>query len=397
MRLFVTQIALFAAIVLLGGGANAVASQLTISNQSGAAGASVLVPVAFLSQQSLVSGIQFDVQYDNTVLNVGVILGDAAANAGKGFYALNVADNTKRILISGLNQNVIADGTLVSLSINISPGASGGSYQLSLLNAAATNASAQPIAVTTASAALAVTGIGQGIQFQVSGVRSAASWLAGSVSPGEIVTLLGSQIGPVSPQFPSAGASSTTLSGTSVSFDGTLAPLLYAGPDQINAVVPYGVAGQAATKLQILAQGQPLGTLSVPVTPAAPAIFSLDSTGVGPGAILNQDMTVNSFSNPAAKGSVISIYATGAGQTGPTGVDGQVTGSTLSHPLLAVSVQIGGLTSNVLYAGSAPGLISGLIQVNALVPDGVVSGPSVPVLLTVGTAASQSGIIIAVQ
>jgi uncharacterized protein (TIGR03437 family) len=374
------------------------ASQIVLPNQAVVAGTSILVPVAFASQGSSVSGIQFDVQFDDSAISMGAILGDSATNAGKGLYAVSVVPGTKRLVIVGQNQNAILDGTLVSLFINVSPSASSGVYPLKFSNVVGTDPAGQAIALTGTDGAMTVQGIaGHGPQLQASGVRSAASWLTGSIAPGEIVTLVGPAIGPASAQLPSGSASSTILGGVSVLFDGTPSPLLYGGPTQINAVVPYGVSGKTATQLQVVAQGQPVASLSVPVVPAAPGIFTVDSSGVGPGAILNQDMTVNSPSNSAAKGSVIVIYATGAGQTNPSGVDGQITAGSLSHPLLGVSVQIGGLSSSVLYAGAAPGLISGALQVNAVVPDGVSVGPSVPVLLTVGTGTSQAGVTVAIR
>jgi uncharacterized protein (TIGR03437 family) len=90
------------------------------------------------------------------------------------------------------------------------------------------------------------------------------------------------------------------------------------------------------------------------------------------------------------------IYATGEGQTTPAGVDGAVTGATLQRPVLPVRVTIGGQEAEVLYAGSAPGLVAGVLQVNARVPALARRG-SVPVVITVGAAASQGGVTLAVR
>lgn len=91
------------------------------------------------------------------------------------------------------------------------------------------------------------------------------------------------------------------------------------------------------------------------------------------------------------------IYATGEGQTNPAGSDGLVTGSVLRRPLANVAVTIGGVAAEVLYAGSAPGLVSGLVQVNARVPATVAVGNSVPVVVTIGGVASQAGVTMAVR
>jgi uncharacterized protein (TIGR03437 family) len=212
-----------------------------------------------------------------------------------------------------------------------------------------------------------------------------------------VITLIGSAIGPISPQQPVGSTSTMNLGGTSVLFDGLPAPLLYASPDQINAIVPYGVLAKGTTYLQVTSQGQILAGLPLSTAATVPAIFTLDSTGVGPGAILNQDSTVNSPSNPAEIGSIVSVFATGAGQTDPPGIDGQIAGSSLPGPLLPVSLRIGGLDAQVLYAGAAPGLIAGVLQVNLAVPQGVPSGPAVPIVLAVGTTPSPDGVTLAIR
>jgi uncharacterized protein (TIGR03437 family) len=209
-----------------------------------------------------------------------------------------------------------------------------------------------------------------------------ASLLAGPVAPGEIVTLFGAAIGP--------GV---------VSFDGVPAPILYAGPSQINLVVPYEVQNKLNTQVQVTQGGQMVAQLQVPIVDASPAIFAADGSGAGPGATLNQDYTLNAPSTPAAKGSVVMIFATGAGQTDPPGVDGQIAGGTLPKLLLPVTVKIGGVAAQVLYAGAAPGLIAGMLQVNCVIPAGAASGWAVPIIIiiTVGTTPSQPGVTLAIQ
>lgn len=395
MKPLVTVAALFGTVLFLAEANSTFAAQLALTSQVVSPGSSVEVPVNFLAQGASVSGIQFDVQFANSILSLSATPGDAANNAGKQLDSNSVAANTEQYVVIGINQTVIADGIVVNLIVNISANAESGVYVLNLANATGTDPFGQPIAIRATSGTITVqTGSG----FQASGLVNAASWLAGPVAPGEIITLMGLAIGPTSPQQPSGSATSKTLGGTSLLFDGNPAPLLYAGPNQINAVVPYEVSGNAVTQVQVQS-GQTLSqAVPVQVTAAVPAIFTLNLSGVGQGAILNQDYTVNSASNPATVGSVVMIYATGAGQTSPAGVDGQVTGSALSYPLLTpVSVNIGGINSAVLYAGSAPGLISGALQVNAMIPAGVPSGSSVPVLLTIGEATSPAGVTIAIK
>jgi uncharacterized protein (TIGR03437 family) len=231
-------------------------------------------------------------------------------------------------------------------------------------------------------------------------VTNAASGIQGGVSPGEIVSLFGSNMGPavgVPLQLTSDGKSITkTLSGVQVLFDGNPAALTYASAGQINAVVPYAVAGEFNTQVQVQYQGASSNSVQLAIQNASPGIFTLDSSGSGAGAILNQDSTVNSPSNPAGKGSIIVMFATGAGQTDPAGIDGQIAGDTLPKPLLGVSAQIAGLDAKVLYAGAAPGMVAGVLQVNCLVPLDSPSGYAVPIVLSVGKTSSPAGVTVAI-
>ncbi|HTR39645.1 MAG TPA: cohesin domain-containing protein [Bryobacteraceae bacterium] len=372
------------------------ASQLTLPAQSASPGASVLVPVSFAAQANSVSGVQFDIQYDNSAMSLVVTVGDPARTEGKDLFLADLAPNKKRVLLTGLNQNLIPDGALLNLFVNVNDNAAGGTYTLQLSNVCATDPLGRTVPVTFGNGVITVTAQGGVVtSLQPSGVLNSGSFLPGPVAPGELITLIGSGIGPAVAQ--QATAIQTTLGGASVLFDGIAAPLLYAGPNQINAVVPFALSNKSSTQLQIMSRDQKIGGAGLSVAATAPAIFTLDSSGIGPGAILNQDSSVNSPANPAAKGSIVAIYATGAGQTNPPSVDGQITGATLSTPVLPVSVQIAGLDAKVVYAGAAPDLVAGGIQVNAIVPAGAPSGATVPIALTVGTTRSQSGVTLAVK
>jgi uncharacterized protein (TIGR03437 family) len=198
-----------------------------------------------------------------------------------------------------------------------------------------------------------------------------------------------------------AGVVVSKLNGLQVTFDGKAAPLIYTSANQTNLIVPYEAAGKTSTVMQVV-YAAAAGTLQtaawvLPVAASAPGVFTIDATGTGQAAVLNQDGSVNSPTNPAARGSVISIYATGEGQTSPEGVTGSVTPSNTKAPMLPVTVTIGGIGATVQYAGSAPGEVAGLLQVNAVVPPGVSRGVAVPVTVSVGGIASQAGVTIAVN
>jgi uncharacterized protein (TIGR03437 family) len=245
-------------------------------------------------------------------------------------------------------------------------------------------------------------------------VLNSASDIAGAISPGEIISIFGTNIGPATPAYLTltAGNVSTTLAGTQVLFDNVAAPLIYASATQINAIVPYEIAGRAVTSVSVIvnktpsaellfsvADTSPSAELLFSVADTSPAIFTGTENGTGQGAILNQDGTVNSANNPAAPGSTVSIYGTGGGQTDPPGVTGSVTTGTPPFPVLAatpVSVTIGGQNAQIEYAGAAPGLVSGVLQVNVKIPTNAGSG-AVPIVVSVGGVNSQANVTVSLH
>ena len=241
------------------------------------------------------------------------------------------------------------------------------------------------------------------ISVNAGGVVNAASFLPGPVAPGEIVTIFGSGIGPVQKvdaRLNSSGLVDTAIGDTKVFFDGVAAPLFYVQSNQINAQVPYEVAGKASAVLQVQYQNALTPPVELPVADSFPAIFAI-SGGVGAGAILNQDSTLNSASNPATPGSVVVLYATGEGQTIPAGITGKLSEPPYPTPVAQVSVTIGGLPAEVIFAGGAPGF-AGLLQVNVRVPSAVEPGNNVPIFLLTPfdrffSRSSQPGVTLAVR
>jgi len=238
---------------------------------------------------------------------------------------------------------------------------------------------------------------------QLSAVVDAASYVGGAVSPGEIVALYGANIGPtpaVGLQVNADGTYAKSLGGTTVLFDGVPAGVTYVSATQVNAVAPYGLASGTTTQVQVEYQGVLSNAAAVPVQAAHPGLFTVDSSGLGGGAILNQDYSLNSGLNPAARGTVVMIYSTGGGVTNPPSVDATVTPP--APPLYQlktspVAVAIGGVAATVSFSGGAPSQIAGLTQINAQVPAGVTPGTKVPVIVTIGTWQSQSSVTMAVQ
>ena len=177
-------------------------------------------------------------------------------------------------------------------------------------------------------------------------VVNAASMAAGPIAPNEIVTLFGSGF-PASPD---------------VRIGGSPAQVFYAGTAQINALVPSGITGSlAAVRVGSVAAA------SVPVALLAPGLFS---------SVLNEDTTLNSPTNPAARESVVTFYATGLGAD-----------------LSSLTLTIGGYAAEIQYAGGAPGFV-GLEQINARVPGGFAPVGNLPVVLSEAGVQAQSMIAV---
>ena len=227
----------------------------------------------------------------------------------------------------------------------------------------------------------------------------------GVFSPGMIFTLKGTGLGPTAGTGgaidPVSNKVSTQVSGVQVFVDGVPCPLLYLSATQINAIAPYEIASKAGqyAAVQVFYNGAASNISFVPVKATNPGIFSFDD-GTGQAAVLNQDSSVNGPSNPAARGSVIQVFATGEGQTAPPGVDGALATEPLAGiptPAGKVSLTIGGIPASIYFAGTAPGGVAGAFQVDAFIPDGAPVGSAVPIVLNVGGTNSQAGLTIAVQ
>ncbi len=230
-------------------------------------------------------------------------------------------------------------------------------------------------------------------------MTNGATFEAGAVAPGEIVTIFGDQIsapGLTKMALDPDGNVTKILAETRVLFDGVAAPLIYVSQNQISAVAPYSLAGKSTAELQVEYKGKLTKQVVLPVVGTAPGLFTLDSSGRGQGAILNQDYSVNGASNPAAGGDIVILYGTGEGQTSPAGVDGKPAVGTYPKPLAEVSVTIGGQTAEVLYAGAAPYFVAGVYQINARVPKGLTPGAA-QVKVKIGDNESPGVVTVAVK
>ena len=215
----------------------------------------------------------------------------------------------------------------------------------------------------------------------------------------QLISLYGTELGPFggsSAQIGPNGAVTSSSGGTPVLFDGVAAPILYAGASQVNAVIPCSTAVKSSTQVVVSYQGAQSAPVALPLRLAAPGIFTVDGSGSGQAAVVNQDGSLNGPANPAARGSTVTFYATGIGASvavrGWAGVCKQLPNRDIAnHGWSRDSWCTGGLLWPL------PFLVSGASQINIVIPSGSPTGP-VPLTLVVGGAAvSPSGVTISVK
>lgn len=204
------------------------------------------------------------------------------------------------------------------------------------------------------------------VHAQVTVVNGASSRIEQPVAPGSWATAYGNFTGVVTATaatlpFP------TTFNGVTVSVEGVNAPIYFVSSGQINFLIPYTTSPGLRSVRITTTSGTVNG--NVRVIASAPGLFAKDQAQPPKGAILNQDSTENTQNNPARRGQVIQIYATGPGALSSTPGDG---GAAPAEPLITTTstpqVFIGGIAADVQFTGLAPGF-AGLWQINAFVPN----------------------------
>jgi uncharacterized protein (TIGR03437 family) len=251
---------------------------------------------------------------------------------------------------------------------------------------------------------LTITGINEtGPVTNAQATVNAASYTgAGTVAPGELISIYGVGLGPVTPlSAPSGTSLPLTLGGAQVSFNGVLAPIAYASQFRIDVQAPFSLSPGTNATVQVSNQSISGSPFQLNVVDTVPGVYTAGSAGLGYLSAVNQDGSLNGpqglVTKPAPKGSYVTLYASGLGAINPplkegtvpptTGVVSKVTGPT--------SVLIGGVQTTILFAGAAPGL-PGVYQVNIQIPAGAASGSQEFVFYQNGKA-SQKGAYIAIQ
>jgi uncharacterized protein (TIGR03437 family) len=213
------------------------------------------------------------------------------------------------------------------------------------------------------------------------------------LAPGAMVSIFGTFLSgqSLTATFDETASYPTTLGNTMVTFNDIAAPLLFVSERQVNAIVPYALAGQQNLEVRVsrFFFREPVQVVRLPLQNTAPAIFTVAQDGAGQAVVRQQDadgsFSLNSVDNPALRGAAFELYTTGAGVWNPP-VFGDIAfgaAATRRFTTQPVSLTIGGQSARILYAGSSGLQVWGMLQVNAVVPEGVGSGPQ-PLLLKIG-------------
>jgi uncharacterized protein (TIGR03437 family) len=216
------------------------------------------------------------------------------------------------------------------------------------------------------------------------------------VAPGEIVVITGQTVGPspsITSTIPATGNLPTTagptVGATAIAFNGTLAPIVYSGSGATSVQVPYEITGSPTASVTMTVGTQTAVPFTVQVAPTAPSLFTTDFTGMNGAVALNADGTVNSATNPAARGSAITLFATGEGLTTPADSDGVVETSSTRIPVAALTATFSGTAAVIGTEGSTPKDVSGVLLLTATIPTSIAAGTSTVIITSGGVASTQ--------
>ena len=312
----------------------------------------------------------YGLQGASNILSTGVEIGHQRTNYD-GFFSYDFSFDR--------NFTFAADGTFVDPTFEQDAVGAGGAF---IIGAGASTNYQLGLYVK------APTLTGTGVFLNPQGVVNAANnvpFTAG-VAPGEVISLYGTNLASSTATTPGLPFPNT-LAGASVTVNGTPAPIYYASPTLISAVVPYSVTG-VLLDIVVTNGGTASNTVTVYRGDTSPGIFTVPSGGVGNGAILHLDYTLVSTSSPAAVGETVQIYLTGMGTVTPAVKEGAAaSGTVLSNTDQLPDVYIDGLQvlPKVGFSGLAPTL-GGLYQLNVTIPTGVTPASNVTIEIVTNDA-----------
>jgi uncharacterized protein (TIGR03437 family) len=230
----------------------------------------------------------------------------------------------------------------------------------------------------------------------------AAVTQANTIAPGSLVSIFG---GSLAGSLASAGSAtlSTTLGDvTAVNINGIASPLVMVSDGQITAQVPWEVIPGPATVA--VARGNSFSNaFSTQVNQFAPAFFNIRLGGLqaiavnGDGSLAAPSGFLGALSaHPATAGDTLTLYATGLGPVTGGLADGTLPPDASFTTVNLPSVTIGGMAAQVSWSGMSPQFF-GVYQLNVVVPQGVPTGPAVPIQMQVGGASTSDPVTIALQ
>jgi uncharacterized protein (TIGR03437 family) len=227
-------------------------------------------------------------------------------------------------------------------------------------------------------------------------VVNAASYQSrGVIAPGELVSIFGVGLGPQESVSAPSGNLPTSLGGTSVTIGGAAVPIAYASFYRVDFQAPFSLSPGSTETIQITSNNVASTGVQVNVVAAAPGLFTRSMAGAGQVMAANQSGSTNSAANQAARGSTISMYASGLGVTSPVVAAGTAPPSSPLSTVSGVEAFIAGVSATVQFAGLAPG-VPGLYQLNIQIPANVPSGAQELMIFASGQS-SQRGATIQIQ
>lgn len=206
----------------------------------------------------------------------------------------------------------------------------------------------------------------------VSAVVNSASFQPGPLAPGGAAAIFGTNLNASASVINcvTGGVAPTTCNGTSVLINGSAVPVLAVSAGQVNFVAPFALTGPTASVV-VSSGGVQSNTVNPNVLPASPAIYTQNGSGSGLGLFLTTGFLPITVANPATSGQTVVAYAADLGITNPLAADG-TSPSTPVPTAAAVSVSVGNVPAQVLFAGLAPSTVAGTqYQVNFVVPAGL--------------------------
>jgi uncharacterized protein (TIGR03437 family) len=206
---------------------------------------------------------------------------------------------------------------------------------------------------------------------KIFGFENAANvFLTSRIAPGEVTSIFGPGIGPsaAASAAPVGGFYPKTLAGVQISINGINMPLLYVSANQINAVVPMEIVPGTRATVRVIN--------GIAISPDYP-VWIIENDPEAFPTVLNQDGTINSQSNPAKSGSIITFYATGWQSNFSPLADGQVATTAQDGCVGTCTAYMDPSNAQVLYAGPAPGIVAGVTQFNVQLGAAQASGSGV--------------------